>query len=206
MTTKEVNTLAKRLLPSLPGFAIYKRMMILPPVEHTLRAFYFERSMDAKAFYLTWFFMPLCVPTEYVHFTFGNRIRSGWNADEPNLESSLTSEMQKHVPLLHSLWTPKDIAEALRPKTEGPRTNPHSHENFAYMLIQAGEFEAAGDAIEKLLTLMGETYDWEQEMASRAKLIGAKLLQNPEEAKGQLKLWESETVHNLGLEKFRLSQ
>ena len=198
MKKKEFIALERRLLPNFPGFAIKGSMMLIPPVEHTLRAFDFDAGrFGKKEFYLTVFFMPLCVPLKFVHFLFGHRIRPyGWNADEPNLETNVTLEMQREVPFLMSLTNPKEVAEAIKPRLGW---NANCHEAFAYSLIQAGETDAALEAIDVLLKLVHGRGGWEGEVGSRMRLIQEKLLGNPDDAKRQLHAWEEETVHNLGL-------
>ena len=204
MKTKEFVNLEKRLLQDFPGFAIKGSMMFISPVGHTLRGFCFETSgFDKRAFYLWSFFMPLYVPSEHIHFTFGERIGGNkrWNADQPELGAALRSEMLKELPFLYSLKTAKDVANALEPMTK--RTNPHCHEAFAYTLIRSGKIGAAAEALNRLLKLIDMTVEWQQKIAERVGLIQGKLLKNPEEALKQLDIWESETASNLGFEVLR---
>jgi hypothetical protein len=96
------------------------------------------------------------------------------------------------------------VANALSP----PGTNPHRHEALAYALAQAGEVEAAVDAIDILLKLIrsikhaNSKLTWELEIAKRAHLLKTKLTVNLADARAQLAAWESETIRNLGLEAF----
>ena len=201
MKTREFVNLEKRLLQDFPGFAIKGSLMFISPVGHTLRGFCFDTSgFDKRAFYLWSLFMPLYVPSKHVHFTFGQRLGGNkrWNADQPELEAALRSEMLKQLPFLSSLKTAKDVANALEPLTKG--SNPHCHEAFAYTLIQAGKIGAAAEVLDALLKLVDMTVEWQQKIAARVALIQDKLLKNPEEALKQLAIWESETAANLGLE------
>jgi hypothetical protein len=206
MKTKEFVSLAKCLLPSLPAtFVIKGPMMFIGPVKHTLRGIHFERSgFDAKGFYAGMFFMPLCVPAEHVHFTFGERIRNEtgqWGStDVPDLEARLTSAIQEVVPFLAGLRTMKDVAEALRPLTQ--RDNPHCHEAFACSLARAGETKAAIAALDHLLDILKPATAWEREIGSRARLLRNKLANDPEAAQRILGEWQAITIRNLGLEEY----
>jgi len=208
MKTKEFVALEKRLLPNFPGFAIKESLMFFSPVGHILRGFCFESSrFDKKDFYVNRFFMQLCVPHKYVHFTFGGRVgQGGWKADEPDLETALNTEMQKELPYLVELQTPNDVARYLEPLTKpNPRgyINPHCLEALACSLVQAGELTASADELDNLLNLSSSAVAWERDIASRAQLLRAKLVENPADAQQQLEAWENETASNLGLEKFR---
>jgi hypothetical protein len=114
--------------------------LFLSQVEHTLRGFHFKPSaFDKKSFYVNVFFLPLYVPTEHPHFTFGHRVGSNkrWNIDQTGLEDTLRFTMLKEVPFLASLKTATDVAGALKPFTKG--SNPHCHEALAYTLVRAGQ-------------------------------------------------------------------
>ncbi len=180
--------------------------MFVPPADHTLRGFHFEPSgFSRKKFYVNMFFMPLCIPAKHVHFTFGHRVGHGWDEDETNLETTLMAEMQKDVPFLLRLRTPRDVANALEPLTkpnEAGYVNPHCYEALAYALVQAGEATAAANVIDTLLRRVNPTVAWEGEVASRARLVRDKLLEKPEEVHEQLTAWEAETIRNLGMENF----
>jgi hypothetical protein len=202
--SKDFIHLERRLSPSFPGFAIKGSLLFICPVENTLRGFHFEPSAFAKKeFYVGMFFLPLCVPTRHVHFTFGHRVgdEKRWSSGESGLEANLSSAMLREVPFLSDLRGPADVAKALEALTKEP--NPHCHEAFAYTLIQAGEVSRAAKALETVLKLTDAAVTWQQEIASRARLIREKLLANAQEAQRQLSIWESETISNLGLERFR---
>src|SRR5436309_2435201 len=121
MTTKEFLAIEKRLLPQFPGFTTKGALMFIQPLDHTLRGFHFEPSaFSKKGFYVNMFFLPLCVPIEHVHFTFGHRVgpNKRWSADQPDLEVTLGLEMLKEVSFLISLRTANDVARALEPLTK----------------------------------------------------------------------------------------
>jgi hypothetical protein len=207
MKEKEFVSLAKRLLPHLPsGFVVKGPMTFICPVEHTLRGICFEGSrFDARAFYVWVFFMPLCVPAECVHFTFGRRLKRDesddeWDANMPNLEATLISAIQEVVPFLVGLRTMKDVAEALRPLTK--RGNPHCHEAFACSLARAGETNAAIAALDDLLGFLKPTTAWEREIGSRTRLLRNKLANDPETAQSILAEWQAVSIRNLALDDY----
>ena len=206
MTHKEFAQLGKGLLPGLPGFAVKGPLVFRSPVGHTLQALDFDRSADARHFYLHVFFLPLCVPRKHVSFGFGKRIRgTGWNVDIPDLEAALASAVQTEaVPFLSGLDTPKDVAETMKRLKGESSKDLYVHEAIAYMLALAGESAAAVGWLDRLLSLpTAELGPWVRDIETRARLIRAKLVENPAKALDQLALWEMESVRNLGLEKFR---
>src|SRR5215469_13812914 len=134
MKIKDFVALEKRLLPALPGFAIKRDLMFIPPVDHTLCGFSFESSgFDKAAFYVGAFFLPLCVPRKYFSFNLGHRVGSGWEISNPALECELASAMQKDAQFLSSLKTREDVVEAIKLRVAASK-NLYGHEALAYML------------------------------------------------------------------------
>jgi hypothetical protein len=218
MKTKDFVAIEKRLLPSLSNFAVKGQLLFIVPIDHTLRGFHFDgSSFDKRSFYVSAFFMPLCVPSKHVHLTFGRRVRERggdrWSADEAGIEGVLESAIQKETPFLLGLQKPKDVAGALKLLTkpnDAGYVNPHCYEALAYVLVKAGAIGAAVDTIDALLSLVdglkranpAVALTWELEVCARAQLVKTKLIVNPEEANAQLVAWEHETVNNLDLENF----
>ena len=193
MKTKDFVALEKLLLPKLPNFTIKGPLLFIVPVGHILRGFHFDgSSFDKKGFYVNAFFMPLYVPSQHLHLTFGRRLRDEggdrWNTEQPGFEATLEVAMQKEVPFLAHLNTALNVANALSP----PGSNPHTHEALAYSFAKAGETRAALDAIDTLLRLIESIkhgtakLTWELEIAERAQLVKAKLVANPSDAIAQL--------------------
>lgn len=209
MTTKEFVRLEKGLLPAFPRFALKGPLMISIPMGSTLRGFHFEpSSFNKNTFYVDMFFMPLYVPAKHVHFTFGHRVRrpnSDWNSEQNDLEEVLKSEMKKEMPFLLQLEDRKELVRALRGKVTPDKkgyVNPHCYEALSYTLILLSELHEAAHLLDTLLEDVNAKVLWEEEIAVRARLIRAKLL-DPDAAKKQLFKWEAETVKSLGLEKFQ---
>ena len=76
MTKKEFLTLQESLLPELPGFIARGDIMYVAPATSLLRGINFDSSGFSKEkFYVSSFVMPLCVPSQYLALTFGDRLR-----------------------------------------------------------------------------------------------------------------------------------
>jgi len=119
MTTKEFVALARQVLPALPGFAVKNRLLLVTPIEHTLKAVHFDGSSFSKtSFYVTWFYQPLCVPSQHVSLSLGARLRlrngiDGWTSTAPDLVPELIDAIRREaVPKLTTLQTPRDVASA----------------------------------------------------------------------------------------------
>lgn len=186
-------------------------MMLIRPIEHTLRGFHFDgSSFDSKSFYVDAFFMPLYVPVKQVHFTFGRRLRyrggDRWNIQDFGLESKLESAMKNEVPFLSGLREPKNLVAALMPLTvpnAAGYVNLHCYEALAYALEQADETDAAIKTLDRLMKNANPRVQWESDIVSRARLIRDKLIYDRGSVRKQLALWEEDTVRYLGLDNRR---
>lgn len=207
MKTKDFTKIWKQLLPQLPGFVMEKKVMFQAPVKDLMRGLYFESSADAEWFYISVFFLPLFVPNDSVHGTFGKRIGrdSNWNGNNPNLLADLTAAIQNEaVPFLDDVATLTGVVNYLRENIDRgrPRVNSHVLEAYAYTLIKSGDYTSASESLAELKgRLAASTIPWVMEQRNRAQTIEEKLLQNPEAALEQLEAWKAETIAKLGLEK-----
>ncbi len=199
-------------MPDFRGFAVKGNLMFIQPLGGTLRGFHWEASaFSRKEFYVNVFFLPLYVPIKQLHFTFGHRLgqTKRWSVDRPDLENDLRSEMKEELPFLMRLETATAVAKALESLTKPNQSgyvNPHCYEAFAYALVRAGDTTAAVRVMETLLQNIHPTVSWENEIASRARLLRDMLEVKPQEAQQQLLLWESTNIHDLGLESFNSDQ
>jgi hypothetical protein len=207
MTTKEFESLERRLLPNFPGFAIHRRLMLISPPTDILRGVCFDPSgFDKQSFYITAFVLPLFVPTKHLHFNFGKRVRhvggiDGWNANEPNLIAELTAALQLHaMAFLSSAASPLEFVELAKTFSSG---NPHTPEAIAFSLARAGETDQATQVIDQLLNRLDLTVSWQLDIANNAKALRTKLATDPAEAQRQLEVWKLASLRNLGLEEYR---
>ncbi len=200
MKTTEFVKLEKRLLQHLsPSFVIKGKLCFLAPIDKTLSGFYFEPSaFNEKSFYVTQFFLPLCVPVERLHLTFGHRVGSAkrWHMDGLDV-AELAAYMDRGTNALAELRTPKDVAKSLR--SFAGQSNPHIQEALAYVLLQAEEVEKASDIIDKLLGSMSQTVPWQEVVLRRLEMIQSQLSLSLAQVKRQLAAWELESVNNLKL-------
>jgi hypothetical protein len=206
VTRKEFVALEKALLPELPGFAIKGSLMLMPPVQRLLRGVSFEgSSFDKTTFYATVFVMPLCVPTNYLYFLFGDRIRhksgaDGWNIRESNVIVELGAALkQRALPFLSRAKSLVDFVEVAKDFAG----NPHTPKAIGFALAQAGHVDQAVDVLGQLLGQVDLNVGWQREIAAQAGALRAQLIADPAGAQQQLETWETETVHKLGLDAFR---
>lgn len=204
MKNKDFTTLIQRILPNLPRFVLKVPLMLLPPMDHTLRAIYFEsHSYETRLFYVWVFYLPLFVPRKHVSFEFGKRIGGNpWHADDPNLVQELGEALKREaLPFLAPIKSPLDVAYAVQ-KLNLPQ-NPHIQEATAYALARAGDADKALTEIDTLLAMLDAKISWQFEIAERAHSLKSLLTSDLNGAQKQLEDWEVESIRNLGLEKFR---
>jgi hypothetical protein len=205
---KDFIKIGSQLLPQLPGFAIEKKLIFKSPVGDFLYGLYFESSADAEWFYFSVFFLPLYVPNDSVHGTFGKRIgrAANWNINNPKLLTDLTAAVQSEaLPFLDNVTTLTEIVNYLRAEVDcdRPRVNSHVLEAYAYTLIKSCDYSAALEALaEQKQRLASSTVAWVIEQRNRALLIEHKLLEGPAAALEQLDAWKTESIRNLRLEKY----
>jgi hypothetical protein len=207
MNKKQTSALTTQLLPSFPSFKVKGRLMLLAPLGDTLRAFHFEPSGFSLAdFYINVFFQPLYVPSEHAHFTFGHRLGPGWTITNLDVAGVLRPKMLEEVAFLAKLGTAEQVAKELEsqaaPNMRG-YVNPHCFEARAYALLKAGHVVKSKEVLQDLLDRANREVGWENEIAVRAQMLLEKLLNDPNKARDQLAIWQTETVRNLELEEFQ---
>ena|SRR5712692_1742177 len=206
MKVKRFQALAKRLLPHLGGYTCRRDLIYATPVAHVLRGFCFETSaFDATSFYVYVFFLPLYVPTQYLYFNFGERLRyrgrDGWSITDSNVEEKLLESIRiQGLPFLAGVEEPLELAKVTRSRF-GELKNPHTWEAIAYSLIMGNDHGSAHAAFDRLLASLDLGVEWQQQIKLRAEEVKNKLESNPEDAKRQLEEWELSTLANLGLAK-----
>lgn len=207
--TKEFTKIARKILPQFPQLATERMLIFLAPIGDILCGLAFGSSSDAKIFYVHKFLLPLYVPTEAVHVTFGERIRingnEGWRSDDPNLIENLTDTIRREIPFFTNTSTITGALDFFKADIENgrPRVNSHELEALAYTFVKNGNYSSALESLADLKQrLQGDTIPWVVAQFNRAQLIEGKLLQNPEAALQQLEIWKAETFRKIGLEKY----
>jgi hypothetical protein len=205
MRQREFQALAKQLLPDLPGWRLKGPLLLWPPVDHTLRAVCFEPSgFDRDSFYLWVFILPLCMRHEHLMFNMGHRLGFSWERDDPNLLMNLLVALRNDaIPFLDGLDTPRDVVEAIKHRWLESE-DPHVYQAVAYMLALYGDRTEALAAMDDLLRRLDTGYQrpWKTDMANEARMLKAKLLEDPDGARRMLAEWEAESRRNLKLEEF----
>lgn len=209
MRRSTIDSLARRLLPGMPGFVLKSPLVFICPLGHVLRGIYFDRGNDSRDFYVEAFILPLFVPRSHISFEFGHRLRQPngqtcWNADSKELPESLFHAIKNEaLPFFARTGNPLDVAD-MAASLLNP-LNPHYCEALALSLARAGKLVEANAALDALLNQIDPSVPWQIEIAERARSFKRKLLADPLQAQQQLDEWELESMLNLGLEKFRAS-
>jgi len=203
MKAKEFASLAHQLLPSLPGFVVKGPLVFLTPVRHFLRGIYFERSVDKKLFYVSYFFMLTCIPTTFIGFNLGKRIRraegQSWSAEDPDLIAKLGVALkQQALPFLSRLNSFRDVVEVAK-----SFQSSYAQQTRAYALARNGDVGNAVRALDDLLGMLDRTVPSERARAERAEALRADLREDASRAQLRLDAWEAETLKNLRLEQFK---
>lgn len=177
------------------------------PIGDVLRGFHFEGSaFDADSFRLNWFFMPVFIPTDVLHFSLGGRIRrksgsDGWNRNIPNHGVELNEAVQTGpLPILLRVESVQGAIEVLQERLDGSGGKAGStREALAYCLAFKGRYDPATEHLKQIAASLDRSITWQRKKAERAELLMAKIAQGPEAVQAQLSEWRSQTVHNLGL-------
>jgi hypothetical protein len=208
MTSKEFSAIGKQLKGHLPGFTIRGPLIFKCSPQEILLGLHFGRSsFDAKQFHLSAFFLPLFVPTDTIHFTFGNRILNEsrpWKSGDPSLIAALTNVIcMEAMPLFNRVSTMHGAVEFLRamivPNGRG-YVNPRCQEALAYTLVKLGNIEEALATLEEMQNMLAtSTVTWELQIKARGQMLREALARNPEAAIAQLEAWKDETTCKLEL-------
>jgi len=207
LRANEFKKIAKELLSQFPQLASDRKMIFRSPIEDLLCGLSFGDSIDANAFYVSRFFMPLYVPTES---TFGERVRvsgnQGWRCNDPHLIENLADTIRRERSFLDRVSTLSGALDDLKSRIDRgrPRVNSHVLEAYACTLIKCGDYPSALESLAELKRMLeGDTIPWVVAQFDRAHFIELKLLQSPEAALAQMEAWKDETICKLGLEKYR---
>lgn len=206
MRHQQLKPIFKQMLPLLPGFVGHKRMLLKAPIGGLLCAVHFDPSgWDKDAFYLSRFIMPMCVPEDYLHLTFGNRIRrlgerDDWSLTRPNLVPDLLRDIHTYaLPFFaraHSYRAAVDVIANYA-------SNPHAKTAMAFLLARIGDREGAIRWIDDLVLKLRVEHDWQRELVRLVTSFKKLLIEDPEAAHRQLLTWEDYTLKQLKLEQFR---
>lgn len=208
MKKKLFESVCKKMLPKLPGFCCNGWLLYVQPTNQILRGFCCDDSGFDPTIFAVWvFYLPLYVPTKYVHFGMGKRLADEkgrdkwWNINDHNVGSELLQVIQAQgIPYLSGVEEPLGLATAT--KLYHPESkNPYIMEAIAYSLVMGGDYVSGRRALDMLLTVLNPTVVWQYEMMKRAEELRNRLNRNSEDARSLLTEWERQSRTNLGLEK-----
>ena len=137
-----------------------------------------------------------------MNFDLGRRIggeSQRWDINDPELvEKLLLAIQQEALPFLESIQTPRQAARFISSQDGFPRS-PRLQEAQACLFARSGDTGSASASIDELTRLLDSQVPWQAEIASRAKLLRSLIADGPSQVEKRLRLWEIETIHNLGL-------
>lgn len=201
MTKKELERISKRLVAELPGFQAFGQMLFMTPLGSTLKALYFDRSHDARRFYVQVLLEPLFVPVNVIGFNIGWRLGGecqAWDADSPDLIADLSKAIKRDVlPFFSGIESAADVAGAARSLNRSD--DPYVQQAIAYSLARAGDVEQANAELERLESMLSRDISWQRQLAERAERLRRMITQDEPAAQRQLSEWESESLTALGL-------
>jgi hypothetical protein len=206
MKRNDAKAIIKDMLPHMPGFVTdNKKMIMISPIKHVLRAFLFESSIDKNAFYFNWFFMPICLPISYLTLSYGDRlsapVQTGWCLDIPDLPLQLAKAANESaVPFLKGLDSIEKAVAAIKARKQ--RLDINDLESIAYLLILDGDFNAAAKALAQM-EKHSTTYQWERDVVARGLSVLELLRRDPIIAQDQIKAWQARTIIDLKLEAWK---
>ena len=202
-TKKDFAALLKSLLSDLPGFVIRDRLMFLPPANQILRGLYFDRTSVKTQFRVMAFFLPLCVPTDHLHFSFPKDLRTpegrqSWTLNDSDLRRDLGAGVKR---LAHEFLEPiHSLQDLIRFVESQPHNTPQEIRDIAYCLIRIGEFRKGQLLLRQVLDKYDRKIDWQRAAAEQAESLISTIDSNPSAAQLQLQEWELQTAKNLGLD------
>lgn len=204
MKRRELASLLRHPLLQLEGFVLRGRLLFKPPLDRLLRGIFFDSSGDSRTFYPTSFVMPLCVPTDHIYFTFGDRLRTspgsgGWSTDMPDLAAELGAALKRSAVFLSGIDSLPAFVAFAEPRARTER----NLEGIGYALAREGQATRAVAIFDELLDKVDMSVDWHRELSGRINDLRRMLIESPEKARSQLASSELETIESLGLDEFR---
>lgn len=187
MKRRELASLLRHPLLQLEGFVLRGWLLFKPPLDRLLRGIFFDSSGDSRTFYPTSFVMPLCVPTDHIYFTFGDRLRTspgsgGWSTDMPDLAAELGAALKRSAVFLSGIDSLPAFVAFAEPRARTER----NLEGIGYALAREGQATRAVAIFDELLDKVDMSVDWHRELSGRINDLRRMLIESPEKARSQL--------------------
>lgn len=205
MKTSDFVKIEKQLLDILPGYTI-KGSLIYAPIEHRmLRGLSFEGSSFNKETFFVWYFvMPLALPTQYLYFSFGDRLRDhrgtdGWSVNQTDVIKELRDEVRNQaLPWLAMFDSPVG-AITLTKRLASESTNFRTWETAAGMLLTYGDIEGAIILIDRCLEVCDFSIPWHRDIAKYLDELKNACMESPQALETLLNSRTEQNLINLKL-------
>lgn len=195
--------LARRVLPSLPGYQWSGWFLHRPVREGLLSGFCCDHSgVEPDRFALVAFAFPLFMPPEVgFHLNFGRRLRDAsgrearWDRLEADPEATLIPALLRaDAEIFHPYPVDTDSLKLLR--FLGAPADPYLAEATAFCHARAGRFSAARRTVQNLLDSLNAENPWHQAMADRLSLLDSLLNAPPDQLAARMEGWiETHRLH-----------
>jgi hypothetical protein len=215
---RDIHRLARRHLVPEFGGDVHDGMLILTrrPEDLILRGFVFEGSdFDRSVLRVTAFLLPLYVPTDNVHMTFGNRLGGPANfwtfagVDEDVAMESIREHVRDEgMKFLDRARTPGGFADWLSRKS-ADSANPNVHEAIAYSLVLDGRTDEAHRSLAQARRRIAEAGAEARSLdldptgsrprADRIDAVERALAASPRQAIDLLREWAEQTAARIGV-------
>jgi len=202
LTTKQFLEMQEKLLSTLPGFALGKRLIYSQCPKYVLRGLSFQgSSFNKKSFYVTVFAMALYVPSEHLAFVICKRLRDQNGGERWNFETSKVVELlgsairAQAVPLLARVSSLQGFCDQLGNRIH---VNPNITVANAFGLVLLGKESVAGQLMDELASRLDFNVGWQRTIADQVNLIKRKLNHSGDRARQQLEMWANETLDQIG--------
>ena len=109
-TLADARRLAAPLLARHPDLAMVKRLILIKPVTHVLRALEIGGSADPTMFNICWFAQFTFPARPLTHYTWGTRFSGVWERGDPALAASLVTRVEAEaLPVIRPILTLPDL-------------------------------------------------------------------------------------------------
>ena len=197
-------------MPSLPGFHAKGRLLYRRPLEDLLKACYFEDSgFEKNSFTVAAFVLPLYVPADHVHMTFGKRLGAGsgtwWDyAEDKKAEIGhgvVAVILEEALPMFDRFRNARDFFAKGASLVSNPE-GVHLLEARACSAVRAGlltDGKGVLGALEDQLAELDTSLDYVGDIQRRSRRLRQAVEQGERAAQAVLSEWRQYTIDHLGL-------
>jgi hypothetical protein len=204
LRTRELNTLANRLVQGLDDVFVKDGVAWMRPSRDVLRGIAVEDSaFDKHSFYVWGFVMQPCIPSNSISFNVGFRVR---NIDGGDRWSTDVAECDRNVIKAtrdQAISRIKDVSTAADMILLMDQVGVSDWRVRAFCYMRSGEYHKAENAFSQLTKQLDYSVSWQRDLADDIVKV-RELLKRPSDAiDQQLELWRQYTIDALGLSEFK---